>query len=77
MLFSFVNFRMNCGFFLTCLENIVYDDLLWRHDDFKDDVGIFFLKTLLLGADGRRKQGPYNSYFFLKTFVFLYSSNDI
>ena len=37
--FSFVSFITNRRFFLTCLENIVYDDLLWRRDDFKDDVG--------------------------------------
>ena len=57
MFFSFVSFITNCGFFLTCLENIVYDDVLWRHDDFKDDVEIF-LKILILGAQARRKPRP-------------------
>ena len=42
MFFSFVSFIISRGFFLTCLENIVYDYVLWRHDNFKDDVGVFF-----------------------------------
>ena len=52
MFFSFVSFITNCGFFLTCLENVVYDDVLWRHDDFEDDVGIFF-NILILVVEGR------------------------
>ena len=45
MFFSFVSFITNCGLFWTCLENIVYDDALWRHDYFKDSIGIFFLNS--------------------------------
>ena len=43
MFFNFVSFITNPGFFffLTCLENIVYDDVLWQHGDFKDEVEIF------------------------------------
>ena len=41
MFFSFVSFITNRDF-LTCLENIVYDDVLCRYDDFKDDVEISF-----------------------------------
>ena len=43
MFFNFVSFLTNHGFFfLICLENIVYDDvLLWQHGDFKDEVEIF------------------------------------
>ena len=44
MFLTFVSFITNHGFFVTCLENRVYDDVLWRHDDFKDDIGIFLLK---------------------------------
>ena len=39
MFFSFVSFITNRDFFLTCLENIVYDDV---YEDIKDEVGIFF-----------------------------------
>ena len=42
MVFSFVSFTTNRGFFLTCLKIIVYDYVLWRQDDFKDNIGIFF-----------------------------------
>ena len=45
MFFSFVSFITNFGLFWTCLENIVYDDALWRHDYFKDSIGIFFLNS--------------------------------
>ena len=48
MFFSFVSLIINRGFFLACLENMVYDYVLWRHDDFQDDVGVFFL-ILILG----------------------------
>ena len=51
MLLSVVSFITNRGFSLTILENIVYDDVFWRHDDFKDDVGYLF-KILILGAEG-------------------------
>ena len=42
MFLSFVSFITSCGFLLTFLENIVYDEVSLRHDDFKDDVGVFF-----------------------------------
>ena len=48
----------NSGFFLTCLENIVYDDALWKHANFKDDVAIFFPNSNFGGwgqsSEGRR-----------------------
>ena len=56
MFFSFVSFITSCGFFLTCLENIVDDDVFWRHDYFKDDVGIFFLKNSSFQSLGPRGQ---------------------
>ena len=53
MFLTFVSFITNHGFFVTCLENRVYDDVLWRHDDFKDDIGIFLLKFYFLFRGGR------------------------
>ena len=56
MFFSFVSFIISCSFFLTCLEDIVDDDVFWRHDYFKDDVGIFFQKNSSFQNLGPRGQ---------------------
>ena len=55
MIFSFVSFITSRGFYLKGLENIVYDDVLRRHDDFNDDVGMFFNNFIgiTLWAEGR------------------------
>ena len=42
--------------FLKCSENIFYDNLLWQHDDFKDEVVTIF-KFLTLKAEGKRVRG--------------------
>ena len=57
MFFTFVSFITNHGFFVTCLENIVYDDVLWRYDDFKDDIGIFLLKFNFFFSWGEEGEG--------------------
>ena len=62
MFFSFANFITNCGFFLTCLDSIVYDNVLWQRDNFKDEVEKLFLNPNFGGqdpkAEGRGKPRP-------------------
>ena len=63
MFFSFVSFITNCGLFLTCLESIVYDDVLWRHNDFNDDADICFFNS---NFGGRSKPRPVYSKHFIE-----------
>ena len=53
MFFSFVSFIINRGFFLTCLENIVYDDMCDDMMTSKMTQGYFF-KIVIFGAEGKR-----------------------
>ena len=52
MFFSFISFITSRGFFWTCSENIVYDDVYDDMMTLKMMWG-YFLKVLVLQAEGR------------------------
>ena len=57
MFFSFVSFITNRGFFLTGLENIVYDDVYDEMMTAMMTQGYFF-KIFILGDEARENQDP-------------------